>query len=63
VQVRAETARFAQFFAEFKVLAALDGLLQAMQVNPPSAAQASARTRFKVDNAPLTDSPSMREPK
>jgi hypothetical protein len=45
------------------VLAALDGLLQAMQVNPPSAAQASARTRFKVDNAPLTDSPSMREPK
>lgn len=63
VQVRAETARFAQFFAEFKVLAALNGLLQAMQVNPPTAAQASARTRFKVDTAPLADSPAMRNPK
>lgn len=63
VQVRSETARFAQFFAEFKVLAALNGLLQAMQVNPPAAAMASARTRFKVDSAPMTDSPAMREPK
>lgn len=63
VQVRAETARFAQFFAEFKVLAALNGLLQAMQVNPPSAAMASARTRFKADSAPMADSPAMRDPK
>jgi outer membrane protein, adhesin transport system len=47
VQVRAETARFAQFFAEFKLLAAQNALLRAMQVEPPKAAQATARTRFK----------------
>lgn len=62
VQVRTETARFAQFFAEFKVLAALNGLLQAMQVNPPQAAQADARTRFKVDASPMTDDRAMRAP-
>jgi outer membrane protein, adhesin transport system len=63
VQVRAETARFAQFFAEFKVLAALNGLLQAMQVEPPKGAQANARARFKVNTAPATDDPAMRQPK
>jgi outer membrane protein, adhesin transport system len=63
VQVRAETARFAQFFAEFKVLAALNGLLQAMQVPPPQAAQANARARFKAETAPTRDDPAMREPK
>jgi outer membrane protein, adhesin transport system len=63
VQVRAETARFAQFFAEFKVLAALNGLLQAMQVQPPAAAQANARARFKVNTAPATDDPAMRAAK
>lgn len=62
VQVRTETARFAQFFAEFKVLAALNGLLQAMQVNPPQAAQADARTRFKVAASPMTDDRAMRAP-
>jgi adhesin transport system outer membrane protein len=63
VQVRAETARFAQFFAEFKVLAALNGLVQAMQVQPPQAATANARARFKVESAPMADDPAMREPK
>jgi adhesin transport system outer membrane protein len=62
VQVRAETARFAQFFAEFKVLATLNNLLQAMQVQPPKAAQADARARFKVATAPTRDDPAMREP-
>lgn len=63
VQVRAETARFAQFFAEFKVLAALNGLLQAMQVNPPAAAQADARTRFKAVSSPMADDQAMRTPR
>lgn len=63
VQVRAETARFAQFFAEFKVLAALNGLLQAMQVQPPQASQANARVRFKAETAPTRDDPAMRVPK
>ncbi len=63
VQVRAETARFAQFFAEFKVLAALNGLVQAMQVQLPQAATANARARFKVESAPMANDPAMREPK
>ncbi len=63
VQVRAETARFAQFFAEFKVLAALNGLLTAMQVEPPAAAKADARARFKVAPAPAKDDPAMRVPR
>ncbi|MBK6706725.1 MAG: TolC family outer membrane protein [Sphingomonadales bacterium] len=63
VQVRAETARFAQFFAEFKVLAALNGLLQAMQINPPAAVEANARTRFKAVSSPMVDDRAMREPK
>ena len=63
VQVRAETARFAQFFAEFKLLAAQNMLLKAMQVDPPKAAQATARERFKVVAAPPMDREAMREPK
>ncbi len=63
VQVRAETARFAQFFAEFKVLAAQNFLLQAMQVEPPKAAQATARARFKVEPAPPMNPEAIREPK
>ncbi len=63
VQVRAETARFAQFFAEFKVLAAQNSLLQAMQVEPPKSAQATARARFQVESAPPINSEAVREPK
>lgn len=63
VQVRAETARFAQFFAEFKLLAAQNALLQAMQVEPPKAALATARTRFKVDPTGPLDSELLRDPR
>lgn len=63
VQVRAETARFAQFFAEFKLLAAQNSLLQAMQVNPPVAAQATARARFKVEPTQALDSERLRDPR
>ena len=63
VQVRAETAKFAQFYAEFKLLAALNDLLAAMEVAPPKAATANARERFKVRTAPQTDPASMREPR
>jgi outer membrane protein, adhesin transport system len=63
VQVRAETARFAQFFAEFKVLAAQNFLLQAMQIEEPKAAQANARARFKVEPTPPMKAETMREPK
>jgi outer membrane protein, adhesin transport system len=63
VQVRAETARFAQFFAEFKLLAAQNALLQAMQVSPPKAATAAARERFKVVPASPADANALREPR
>ena len=63
VQVRAETARFAQFFAEFKLLAAQNALLTAMQVEPPKAALASARERFKVAPTAELDSELLRDPR
>jgi outer membrane protein, adhesin transport system len=63
VQVRAETARFAQFFAEFKLLAAQNALLQAMQIAPPKAAEATARTRFKVEPTQPLDTEALRDPR
>jgi outer membrane protein, adhesin transport system len=63
VQVRAETSRFAQFFAEFKLLAAQNALLRAMQVEPPKAAMATARTRFKVQPTQPLDSELLRDPR
>lgn len=63
VQVRAETARFAQFFAEFKLLAAQNALLQAMQIAPPKAAEASARTQFKVEPTQPLDTEALRDPR
>lgn len=63
VQVRTETAKFAQFYAEFKLLAALNGLLAAMDVAPPKAAAATARERFKVAPAPEMNPEAIREPR
>ena len=62
VQVRTETAKFAQFYAEFKLLAALNNLLTAMDVAPPKAAAANARERFKVQPAPEMNPEAMRDP-
>lgn len=62
VQVRAETARFAQFFAEFKLLAAQNALLQAMQITPPKAAEATARARFKVEPTQPLNTEALRDP-
>ncbi len=63
VQVRADTARFAQFFAEFKLLAAQNALLQAMQIEPPKAAIANARERFKVAPTKPLDNTLLRDPR
>ncbi len=52
VQVRAETARFANQFAEYKILAAENALLQAVELNAPASAKAEARTRFHVGPTP-----------
>lgn len=48
VQVRTETSRLAQMFAEFQILATMDNLLESMGIEPPSGANAYARARFDV---------------
>ena len=62
VQVRTETAKFAQFYSEFKLLAALNDLLASMDVQPPAAAAATARDRFKVAPTPEMNLEAMRDP-
>jgi adhesin transport system outer membrane protein len=48
VQVQTETARLSQMFAQYRVLAASNLLLEALGVAPPSSSKADARDRFKV---------------
>jgi adhesin transport system outer membrane protein len=45
-QVRLETARFSQAFAEYQILAATDGLLDALSLAPGAGAGANERARF-----------------
>ena len=53
VQVQAETARLAQLYAQYRVLAASNRLLEALQVNLPAAASSNAREQYRVrTNAP-----------
>lgn len=55
VQVRAETARFAETFAEYKILAAANELMQALGIAARSDAEANARERFKVGPTPPSE--------
>lgn len=55
VQVRAETARFAETFAEYKILAAANELMQALGVGARPDAEANARERFKVGPTPPSE--------
>jgi len=48
VQVRTETSRLAQLFAEYQILATTDTLLDALGVTPPSDSSTYARERFHV---------------
>ncbi|MCF8709833.1 TolC family protein [Rhizorhapis sp. SPR117] len=48
VQVRTETSRLAQMFAEYQILAATDQLLSALGVTAPTGSNAYARDRFDV---------------
>ena len=45
-QVRLETARFSELFAEYQILAATDQLLQALNLQPGTGAGAKERERF-----------------
>ncbi len=46
VQVRLETARFSEQFAEYQVLAATNNLLEAMAMKPPGGGTSNAREQF-----------------
>ena len=52
VQVQAETARLAQIYAQYRVLAAANRLLDALGVAPPASAVADARQRYRVASLP-----------
>jgi adhesin transport system outer membrane protein len=63
VQVRTETARFSEMFAEFQVLAATNQLLEALNLNAPDAARAYARERYNVGPTPPAETDYRRYPK
>ena len=53
VQLQAETARLARIYAQYRVLAASNRLLEALGVPPPAGAISNARERYRVrTNAP-----------
>ena len=55
VQARVETARLAQRYAQYRVLAAANRLVEALGVNMPAAAYADERARFRVNPIPPAD--------
>jgi adhesin transport system outer membrane protein len=63
VQVRTETARFSEMFAEFQVLAATNQLLEALNLGAPDAARAYARERYNVGPTPPAETDYRRYPK
>ena len=63
VQVRTETARFSEMFAEFQVLAATNQLLEALNLGAPDAAKTYARERYNVGPTPPAETDYRRYPK
>ena len=55
VQAQAETARLAKLYAQYRVLAASNKLIEAMGVTMPTAAWSDERTRYHVNPIPPTD--------
>ena len=55
VQVQTETARLAQVYAQYRVLAAANKLMEALAVSPPPASLANARERYKVKSVPASE--------
>lgn len=63
VQVRLETARFAEQFAEYQVLAASNKLLSSMSLQPASGSDAYARDRFDYGPPPPAELQRRRYPR
>lgn len=55
VQVQTETARLAQLFAQYRVLAATNRLLEALNVTPNAASTADSRERYRVNRVVPAD--------
>jgi outer membrane protein, adhesin transport system len=63
VQVRLETAKFAEQFAEYQVLAATNKLLASMNLKPASGSDAYARDRFDYGPPPPAELQRRRYPR
>ena len=55
VQAQAETARMAKLYAQYRVLASANKLIECLGVQMPTAAWSDERTRFKVNPVPAED--------
>jgi adhesin transport system outer membrane protein len=55
VQAQAESARLSRLYAQYRVLAATNRLIEALGVTMPTAAWSDERTRFKVNPIPPAD--------
>jgi len=55
VQAQAETARMARLYAQYRVLAASNRLIECLGVQMPAAAVSDERTRYKVNPIPAGD--------
>jgi adhesin transport system outer membrane protein len=55
VQQQAETARLAKLYAQYRVLAAENRLIECLNVAIPIAATADQRARFRVNPIPPSD--------
>ena len=62
-QIRSETARFSEIFAQYQILAADNKLLDTLGIAPPSDSEATARARFKVDDLPPAELMRRRNPR
>ena len=55
VQAQAETARLAKLYAQYRLLASTNRLIECLGVNMPSAAWSDERTRYRVNPIPAAD--------
>ena len=55
VQAQTETARLAKLYAQYRVLASVNRLIEALGVSMPTAAYSDERTRFRVNPIPPAD--------
>ena len=55
VQAQIETARLAKIYAQYRVLASTNRLIEALGVNMPTEAYSDERVRYRVNPIPATD--------